>query len=231
MTSAALILSGGPDSATVLYRLIREGKSPIHALTFFYGQRHSREIQSAENVVAFAREREGVEIVHVQSDLTSIAEMLAGSNCCLIDPAVPVPNGTYDETTLPVTVVPGRNLIFLSLAASYCEARKIPELYYGAHKNDRLVYPDCRPEFINPAQEAILKSTAWSPVLLRAPFQHVSKADIMRQAVSFGVPLHLTWSCYEGGATPCGTCPSCRERAKAFARIGLADPALTGPKG
>lgn len=228
MKSAALIFSGGADSTTLLYRIIRGGANEIHVLTFAYGQRHDREVEAAKRVLDHVKAAEKVNIIHRVVDLTEAFKLAQGDGHCLIDADAPVPEGEYAPTTSPTTVVPGRNLIFLSVAASYCEANHIPELYYGAHSNDSLIYPDCRREFIISAQETIELSTAWRKVLLRAPFQHISKADIIRQGVEIGVPYQLTWSCYNGGAKPCGTCPTCKERQEAFKLAGVPDPAGCG---
>lgn len=222
---AALIFSGGADSTTLLYRLMRGDIDEIHALSFVYGQRHKREIESAKRVIDHVRKTTEIKLVHQIIDLTEAFKPAQGAGHCLIDEEAKVPDGEYSPTSSPTTVVPGRNLIFLSVAASYCEANGIPELYYGAHANDSTIYPDCRPEFILAAQEAITRSTAWGPVLLLAPFKHISKADIIKQGSRLGAPYELTWSCYNGGDKPCGVCPTCRERAEAFEKAGVVDPA------
>lgn len=226
MTAVAMIYSGGADSTTLLYRLIRGGKNEIHALTFDYGQRHSKEVDAARAVIDHVGRTEQVEIVHRVVDVSAAFRLARGAGHCLIDEDSPVPAGEYAPTTSPTTVVPGRNLIFIAVAAAYCEANRIPELYYGAHANDALIYPDCRPDFISAAQQAVLKSTAWGEVLLCAPFQHISKADIIRQGITLGVPYQLTWSCYAGGTDPCGVCPTCAERIAAFKEAGVTDPAM-----
>ena len=123
-------------------------------------------------------------------------------------------------------MVPNRNMIMLSIAAGYAEAREIPELFYAAHKNDRTIYPDCRPEFVEALRPAIAQATAWHPVQLQAPFLDMSKAEIVRMGLGLGVPYNLTWSCYRGEKQPCRTCPTCREREEAFALNGCKDPLL-----
>jgi len=224
MTSATLIFSGGLDSTTLLYKMIQEGYDHIHALSFDYGQRHKRELEAAKAVLQRAREDRGVEIAHEIVDLTAVFSPIAGTGHSLLDDSVPVPEGEYSEDVSPSTIVPGRNLLFLAVGASYSEAHNIPEIYYGAHANDSLVYPDCREDFILAAEDVIEKSTAWSPVRLKAPFKQMTKAEIVGLGLKLGTPYELTWSCYEGGERPCGKCPTCVERAEAFCANSAEDP-------
>ena len=224
MRSATLIFSGGLDSSTLLYKMIEDGHNPIFALSFDYGQRHKRELEAAKAVLERAREDRGTKIVHEVVDLSATFSLIAGTGHSLLDDSVPVPEGEYSKKVSPSTIVPGRNLLFLAVGASYSEAHKIPEIYYGAHANDSLVYPDCREEFILAAECAIEKSTAWSPVRLKAPFRQMTKAEIVGLGLKLGVPYELTWSCYEGGERPCGKCPTCIERAEAFGANGTEDP-------
>ncbi|HWW53333.1 MAG TPA: 7-cyano-7-deazaguanine synthase, partial [Acidimicrobiales bacterium] len=133
--------------------------------------------------------------------------------------------------SIPVTYVPGRNLIFLAVAMGVAEARHADDVWLGVNALDYSGYPDCRPEFIASfeatAALALKRGVEGNPVAVRAPLVDLSKADIVRLGLDIGAPLHLTWSCYRGGAVPCGDCDSCHLRAKGFAEAGVADPALT----
>ena len=213
---AILIFSGGLDSTTLLYRMLEEGYE-VEALTFNYAQRHKKEIECAS---AIARR---LEIAHEIVDLSSLAGLLGSSALLGKDE---IPDCHYTEEAAKKTVVPNRNMIMLSIAAGYAEAREIPELFYAAHKNDRTIYPDCRPEFVEALRPAILQATAWHPVHLRAPFLDMSKAEIVRMGLALKVPYHLTWSCYRGGERPCHTCPTCREREEAFQANWKRDPLI-----
>ncbi len=213
---AVLILSGGLDSTTLLYRMLEMGYE-VEALTFNYAQRHKKEIECAAAIA------EKLNIAHKIVDLSSLAGLL-GKSALLGGEAIP--DCHYTEEAAKKTVVPNRNMIMLSIAAGYAEAREIPELFYAAHKNDRTIYPDCRPEFVAALYPAILQATAWHPVHLRAPFLDMSKAEIVKMGLGLGVPYSLTWSCYRGESRPCGSCPTCREREEAFAANGCRDPLL-----
>jgi len=213
---AVLILSGGLDSTTLLYRML-DMNYEVEALTFNYAQRHKKEIACA---LAIAKR---LNVAHRIVDLSSIAGLL-GSSALL--GGEEIPDCHYTEEAAKKTVVPNRNMIMLSIAAGYAEAREIPELFYAAHKNDRTIYPDCRPEFVEALRPAMLQATAWHPVYLKAPFLDMSKAEIVRMGLELKVPYHLTWSCYRGGERPCRTCPTCREREEAFAENGCRDPLL-----
>ncbi len=211
---AVLILSGGVDSTTLLYKLQHDGFE-VEALTFNYAQRHKKEIHCAAKIAA----RLGVP--HRIVDLSGLAGLLGDS--ALLG-GKEVPSCHYTEEAAKQTVVPNRNMIMLSVAAGYAEAREIPEVYYAAHKNDSTIYPDCRSEFIDALRPALRLATAWHPVELKAPFAFMSKADIVSLGLALGVPYELTWSCYRGGEKPCRSCPTCIEREEAFALNGRADP-------
>jgi 7-cyano-7-deazaguanine synthase len=211
-----LILSGGVDSTTLLYKMIDMGYE-VEALTFNYAQRHKKEIDCAAALAG------RLFVPHRIVDLRSLASLL-GSSALL--GGSEVPDCHYTEAAARKTVVPNRNMIMLSIAAGYAEANSIPEVFYAAHKNDRTIYPDCRPEFVEALRPAIRLATAWNPVELVAPFVDLSKAEIVRMGLDLNVPYELTWSCYRGEARACGTCPTCMERAEAFMENGCKDPLL-----
>lgn len=213
-----LILSGGVDSTTLLYKLLDDGYE-VEALTFNYAQRHKKEIDCA---AAIARK---LSIVHKVIDLSSLSSLLGDS--ALLG-GKDVPSCHYTEESAKKTVVPNRNMIMLSVAAGYAEAHEIPEIFYAAHKNDSTIYPDCRPEFVRALRPAIRLGTAWHPVELQAPFVDITKAEIVRMGIDLQVPYEMTWSCYKGEEKPCRTCPTCVEREEAFASNGFRDPLVAG---
>lgn len=214
--SGVLILSGGVDSTTLLYKMIHDG-CEVQALTFNYAQRHKKEIDCARAIA------ERLHVKHRVVDLSCLASLLGESALLGVGE---VPSCHYTEEAAKKTVVPNRNMIMLSVAAGYAEAHEIPEVFYAAHKNDSTIYPDCRPEFVQALRPAILLATAWHPVQLQAPFVDMSKAEIVKLGIELGVPYELTWSCYRGEELPCRTCPTCIEREEAFAANSLQDPLI-----
>jgi 7-cyano-7-deazaguanine synthase len=218
MTSL-VILSGGLDSTVCMALAAAEG--PVVALTFAYGQRHWHEIDHAAGVAGYY----DADHLVVRLDLTG----WGGS--ALTDSSIAVPKAAADNG-IPVTYVPARNLIFLSVAMGVAEARGLDDVYLGVNALDYSGYPDCRPEFIESfgrtAELGLKRGVEGSPVRIKTPLIDLAKADIVRLGVERDAPLHLTWSCYEGGTVPCGQCDSCALRAKGFADAGVPDPALPG---
>ena len=218
-TSAVVVLSGGLDSTVCLALAARDGDD-LAALTFDYGQRHRVEIERARLVA----ERYGAEWLRVQFD----ASRWGGS--ALTDASLTVPVSGVDADAIPVTYVPARNLIFLSVAMGVAEARDADAIHLGVNALDYSGYPDCRPEFIESfrrtAALALKRGVEGRPVDIRTPLIDLTKADIVRLGLEVGAPLELTWSCYLGADRPCSKCDACRLRAKGFAEAGVADPAL-----
>lgn len=215
---AVLILSGGVDSTTLLYKLL-DDEYEVHALTFDYSQRHKKEIDCARKIAAM------LGVHHIIVDLGSLADLLGDS--ALLS-RKEVPSCHYTEEAARQTIVPNRNMIMLSVAAGYAEAHQIPEIYYAAHRNDSTIYPDCRSEFVEALKPAIRLATAWNPVELRAPFVNLTKAEIVKLGLQLKVPYALTWSCYRGDEMPCRACPTCIEREEAFSLNGAKDPLIGG---
>lgn len=215
---AVLILSGGVDSTTLLYKLLDDGYE-VHALTFDYAQRHKKEIDCARKIAAL------LAVHHIIVDLSCLADLLGDS--ALLS-RKEVPSCHYTEEAARQTIVPNRNMIMLSVAAGYAEAHQIPEIYYAAHRNDSTIYPDCRSEFVEALKPAIRLATAWNPVHLRAPFVNRTKAEIVKLGLQLKVPYDLTWSCYRGEEMPCRACPTCIEREEAFSLNGAKDPLIGG---
>jgi len=216
---AVILLSGGLDSATVLAMARAEGRSLL-ALTISYGQRHSAELEAAA-AVALAGGAEEHRLF--QLDLRAFGgSALTGS--------IDVPKDALQQESIPVTYVPARNTIFLSIALAYAETHEAEEIWLGVNAVDFSGYPDCRPQFIEAFQQVILSGTKsgverGTPVLV-TPLLHLSKADIIRAGVALGVDYRLTRSCYdpdeEGRA--CGHCDSCILRRRGFEEAGVGDP-------
>jgi 7-cyano-7-deazaguanine synthase len=227
-----VVLSGGLDS-TVCTALAARDHPRVLALTFDYGQRHRVELERAAAVCAHY----GLEQLLVTLD----ASQWGGS--ALTDRTIEVPDAQTDTQTdtqtdaqpahpdaIPVTYVPARNLIFLSVAMGVAEARDADVVHLGVNALDYSGYPDCRPEFVRAfaaaAALALKRGVEGHPVEVRTPLVDLGKADIVRLGLSLDAPLHLTWSCYRGGPRPCGRCDACALRAKGFAEAGVPDPAL-----
>lgn len=210
------ILSGGMDSTTLVYNLVRDGFE-VNALSFNYGQRHVKELEMAKKTC------QNLGIPHKIIDLSNLNEILQGSS--LTSSNIPTPHGKYNEESMKATVVPNRNMIMLSIAAGYAISIKAIALYYGAHAGDHTIYPDCRPEFIAQCRKTILLAD-WHNVHLEAPYSNMDKGDIVIRGTELNVPFENTWTCYEGGEVPCGKCGACQEREEAFKKAKRNDPLL-----
>jgi len=215
---AVVIASGGIDSTTLLYSLLEEGYE-IHAVTFIYGQKHQREIESAKRIC------EALNVSHKVLDLSVLKEILSGS--ALTDSGVEIPE--IPETaehyeTLKSTIVPNRNAIFLSMAVGYAVSINANHVFFGAHHSDRGVYPDCRREFVEAFENAERLAIDNLNLVVSAPFVHMDKSRIVELGAELGVAYRDTWSCYKGGIIHCGVCSSCRERKRAFEEARVSDP-------
>lgn len=223
---AVVLLSGGLDSTTLLHHVVRVlGRGPVQALSFNYGQRHARELECARWQAA------AVGAEHRIIDLAFLGELLAPGSA-LLDGGPPVPDlQDLDATQLsqPPTYVPNRNMLLLAIAAAYAETYGTADVFYGAQAQDAYGYWDCTAEFLE-RFNAVLALNRGRAVHVHAPFVDLKKADILRRGLDLGVDYAHTWTCYRGGPTACGTCPTCVERLRAFAQAGLEDPLpyLTG---
>lgn len=246
---AVVLLSGGLDSATALGVAAREGFE-VYALSFDYGQRHRLELGAAERQARHFRAKRHVTIRLGLSEF--------GGSALTGDIAVPkAAAGSPVAEGIPVTYVPARNTVFLSVALAWAEVLRADAIFIGVNAVDYSGYPDCRPEFVAAfeymarlATKAGIEGT-W-PLRVEAPLMRLSKAEIVRLAVEVGVSFSATWSCYDpqygekregasgtpdGGAgvsgsaiaRPCGQCDSCRLRAQGFAEAGVVDTALLSP--
>ena len=215
---AVILLSGGLDSATVLAIARHQGYA-CHALSMEYGQRHLAELQAARRVAGALGVVEH-KLIHI-----GLGE-IGGS--ALTDPAIAVPQ-TLEEG-IPVTYVPARNTLFLSLALGWAEVIGARDIFIGVNAVDYSGYPDCRPEFIR-AFEGLANLATKAGVegrrfRIQTPLIDLSKAQIIQRGVGLGVDYGLTVSCYQADAEgrACGVCDSCRLRARGFAEAGVADP-------
>ncbi len=218
-----LILSGGVDSSTLLYHLLSKGYH-VEALTFVYGQKHAREVHFAEKIVGKAREKWGDRVHHRIVDVSTIHSLISSG---ALTGDEEVPKDFYTEETQKRTIVPNRNMIFLSIAAGYAVKMGIGEVYYAAHRSDYSIYPDCRKEFVKAIDTAVYLANLWNPVEIKAPFVDMTKKDVVALGLELGVPYEVTWSCYTGGERPCLECGTCLERTEAFLENNAKDPALS----
>ncbi|QAY79605.1 7-cyano-7-deazaguanine synthase QueC [Sphingosinicella sp. BN140058] len=218
--NAVALVSGGLDSM-VSAAHAREAGFALFALTIDYGQRHRIELEAAARVAAALG---AVRHIVLPLDLTAF-----GGSALTADIDVPK-SGVAAEDEVPVTYVPARNTIFLSLALGWAEAAGARDLFIGVNALDYSGYPDCRPDFIAAFEHvASLGTKAGAEgdrFRIHAPLQHMTKADIAKEAARLGLDAGISWSCYD--PTPrgehCGFCDSCRLRAKGFEEAGLADP-------
>ncbi len=214
---AVVLLSGGLDSATVLY-IARAKGFKCHCLIFDYGQRHRREIAAAKNIAKKTGST---------CEVIKITLPWKGSSLLESKTKLPRTRGRLTASQIPDTYVPGRNIIFLSFAFSCAEAIAASAVFIGAHAQDYSGYPDCRPEFYAAFKKVISTGTKaglqHKGIKIITPLINKTKAQIIRLGSKLGVPFGSTWSCYEGGKAPCGECDSCYYRAKGFRQARLKD--------
>ncbi|MFG1446154.1 MAG: 7-cyano-7-deazaguanine synthase QueC [Thermoplasmatales archaeon] len=215
---AVSLLSGGLDSSTLLSYVLSKGYEVI-ALSFDYGQRHTRELDSARKIASYY----GVKHKIMKLDLRAIGgSALTGD---IEVPDVPVEDIGKE---IPVTYVPARNTILLSIALGLAEVTDSSKIFIGANALDYSGYPDCRPEYFDSINKtfnlATKKTVEGGSIEVEAPLLRYSKADIVRLANRLKTPLELTWSCYNGKERACGVCDSCKLRLKGFMEAGLEDP-------
>jgi 7-cyano-7-deazaguanine synthase len=207
-----VVLSGGPDSATVAYWAKNQGYE-IYPLTFKYGQIAVKETESAQKIA------ESLGIVSKIIDLSALREVF-GSVTSLCNTDIPLTS----EFSQPI-IVPFRNAIFLSAAVSYAVSVGADKIFYGAQGSDEPFYPDCRIEFYQAFEKAARLGTA-KEIIIQAPFSGKSKSDVIQKGKELGVPFELTWSCYLDGVKHCGRCESCVNRKRAFFEAGVPDPTI-----
>jgi 7-cyano-7-deazaguanine synthase len=217
VSTAIALLSGGLDSATAAALALEAGERVI-GLSFDYGQRHRRELEAAAAVAAEL----GLAEHH-----TIQVNLAAWGGSSLTDASQLIPTGGVEAGVIPSTYVPGRNTVFIAIGLSLAEARGAGRLVLGVNAIDYSGYPDCRPDYLAAFQSlADLASKAGREghgPQLWAPLVHWSKTRIVQEALRLNVPIASTWSCYSGGAVPCGLCDSCRIRDAALIEAGRPD--------
>jgi 7-cyano-7-deazaguanine synthase len=224
MKPAVVLLSGGLDSATVL-AMARE-KHSCHCLSIDYGQRSRYELIAAARVAAAG---------HAAGHRTLILDLSAFGGSALTDHDIPVPTGGVVSGTVPVTYVPARNTVMLSLALAWAEVLGAADIFFGANAVDYSGYPDCRPEYVRAFEDlanlATRSAVEGRRLRIHAPLMAMSKADIIRRGTELGVDYALTLSCYQadGAGRACGRCDACRLRRAGFEAAGIADPTAYRP--
>jgi 7-cyano-7-deazaguanine synthase len=220
--AATVLISGGLDSTVLLHMVAKKlGAEPIYALSFDYGQKHPKELAMAK----WQCDRVPSVAEHIVTSLPDFAALVSGASSLVsgggdVPDLSDVPEAERDQ---PPTYVPNRNMILLSLAAAFAESRGCEVLYYGAQAQDEYGYWDCTDEFIRRIND-VLSLNRRNPVRVEAPFAHLRKSEEIRLGLELGVDFAHTWTCYRGGAKPCGLCPTCVERLNAFAEVGMTDP-------
>lgn len=218
MGKVVVLHSGGLDSTVLLYNLHAMGHE-CFPLSIVYGQRHAaKETRCALHLCKLKSGE--LFLRHKLLDLTVLRHVLRSA---LTSVHLDIPLGGYSVESQSQTVVPNRNMILLSVAVGYAQSISAGAVAYAAHSNDRAVYPDCRPEFVDSVGRSIELATDGQVELL-TPFVELTKADIILRGVTYRVPLELTYSCYNGRERHCGICGTCHERREAFRLAGVADP-------
>lgn len=214
LVKSILSLSGGMDSTAVLASLLSEGKS-VECFGFEYGSKHNLYEQAAARAVA-----NFYKVKYTLIDLSAITPHLQSN---LLKTGGAIPEGHYNDQSMSLTVVPGRNIIFLSILAGIAWSRGATEIGIGIHQGDHAIYPDCRLSFFKAMNLSISEGTDYKVKVL-APFLHTDKIGIVKWGVKHDVPFHLTRTCYKDQPLACGKCGSCQERFESFALNNLKDP-------
>jgi len=210
-------MSGGLDSTVLLHRTVAFSDLEVYGLSFDYGQRHRKELEFA---------RYWGQKLCVDWKLLNISFMSQIADKSSLTGDLKMPHTHYSHESQKVTVVPNRNMVMLAIAVAWAENLEAPIVFYGAHLNDRSVYPDCKPEFVEAVSLAATKGTL-TKVRVEAPFVDKYKADLVALGIQLGVDFSNTWSCYEGQKRPCLECATCLERTEAFTKNNCQDPLLT----
>ncbi|MDX8389833.1 MAG: 7-cyano-7-deazaguanine synthase QueC [Mariprofundaceae bacterium] len=222
MSKAVILLSGGLDSATALAWAVKEKGWQCHTLSFDYGQRHRIELDRATKI---AKIFDVVDHRIIKIDLASIGGSALTDN-------IDVPKDCAEQSGIPVTYVPARNIVFLSLAAALAETIEASHIVIGANIVDYSGYPDCRPEFFTSFTHTLALGTKTgvenAPLTIETPLLQLNKAEIIKMGLRLGVDYALTTSCYDpdDAGRPCGHCDSCHFRQLGFQEAGVLDPQL-----
>ena len=220
LDSAVVLLSGGLDSATAL-AMAREQGYECYALSFRYGQRHKAELEAASRVA---------ESMHVVKHHIVDLDLTLFESSALTNHQIDIP--TQSSDSIPITYVPARNTIFLSIAVGLAEVLEASAIFIGVNAVDYSGYPDCRPEFIEAFQQmsnlATKVGVEGSPITIKTPLINLTKAEIIQQGIRLGVDYSLTISCYQASidGAACGVCDSCRLRSQGFKEASVNDPTI-----
>jgi 7-cyano-7-deazaguanine synthase len=212
---ALVLMSGGLDSTTVIGYAKSQGYE-IVGLSFDYGQKHKIEMESSKQIANFF----GITRIVFKIDLTQI-----GGSSLTSDQIVE--EGNLSKMGIPNTYVPGRNIIFLSIAGAFADVYHMDSIFIGVNSIDYSGYPDCRPDFISSMDKTLnlgLASGINKRIKIIAPLQELTKGEIIKMGINLQVPYNLTYSCYNGGNESCGKCDSCLFRLRGFMEAGQKDP-------
>jgi len=236
MIKAVILTSGGLDSTTCLGMAMSQGRE-VFPLSIRYGQRHEREYQSIVDVVLYYLGKVKSDLPNekfygIMQPLKTVDVNLSSiGGSALTDRTIAVPTNRDEKkmsAEIPITYVPARNTIFLSIAMGYAEVMKADEIWIGANQLDYSGYPDCREEFLAAFQYlanlATKRGVEGHTLRVVAPLLKLSKAQIIKEGMKLKVPYQLTWSCYQGEDKACGICDSCKLRLAGFKEAGSSDP-------
>lgn len=210
-------LSGGMDSATLVGKALAEGHT-VSVIHFQYGSKHNRMERKA--AMSLLQHYKIGAIASVDLSRSGLTDSIRSH---LLTNGGSIPEGHYQDETMKQTVVPGRNLIFASMAAAVAESQGIDQIWLGIHTGDHAIYPDCRPEFLRGLQDTVKASTE-GRVAVEAPFLDLDKHRILEIGYEIRVPYDKTWTCYNPYPISCGKCGSCQERIEGFRKLGKVDP-------
>ncbi len=220
MKKAVCLISGGLDSAVTSY-IAKNMEYEIYSINFRYGQRHSKEVKSSEEIAKSVGSKK-----HTIFDIN--LSQFGGSS--LLDKNKEIEENVIERIgkKIPSTYVPARNTIFLSIALAYAEVLKADAIFIGVTATDYSGYPDCRPEYISAFQNmsnlATKRGVEGEKVKIITPLINLSKKEIIKKGMKLNVPFSKTWSCYKGRKKACGKCDSCKLRLKGFKKAGYNDP-------
>lgn len=216
MRKILVSLSGGMDSTTVLAEAIEHvGGKNVVSVAFSYGSKHNKFENYAARAVA--------DYYNVPFHLIDFSSVTREFESNLLQSGGDIPEGHYEEGSMSQTVVPGRNLIFISILTGLAWSKGLKEIWLGMHSGDHFIYPDCRPAFFHSMNAAVVTGSD-EKVELVAPFLHGNKTTIIKRGLVLGVPYGLTRTCYKAQETACGKCGSCCERREAFQNNNIEDP-------
>ena len=202
------------DSFTLLHQALSQNYE-VDCLTFDYDQRHIKEIKYAHLAC------EENKLSNLKIKIANVESIFAKS--ALTSNSIEMPHGSYQAETMQSTIVPNRNMLFISHAIAYAISKNINKVWYGAHAGDHFIYPDCRPEFLK-SMDVAAGLCDPSQVSVKGPFINLNKGEIFKKGISLGIDYSKTWTCYEGQEFACGKCGSCVERLEAFADNKVTDP-------